>query len=92
MKQNNINALRCSHYPNPEVLYEQADRLGIYVVDEANVESHGLRHRIPASGKEWTANSVERMERMVPVAQKSSVLSLSGRWATKPDTEIHSGK
>jgi beta-galactosidase len=65
MKQHNINAVRCSHYPNPEALYEIADRLGLYVIDEANVESHGLRHRLPTSRPEWTANCVERMERMV---------------------------
>ncbi len=65
MKRNNINAVRCSHYPNPEVLYELADRIGLYVMDEANVESHGLRHRIPGSLEEWKDNCVERMERMV---------------------------
>ena len=65
MKRHNINAVRCSHYPNPEVLYDLADRLGLYVIDEANVESHGLRRRLPASRPEWTANCVERMERMV---------------------------
>ena len=65
MKRHNINALRCSHYPNPEAVYDIADRLGLYVIDEANVESHALRHRLPASRHEWTENCVERMERMV---------------------------
>ncbi len=65
MKRHNINAVRCSHYPNPSALYEIADRLGLYVIDEANVESHGLRHRLPASLPEWRDNCVERMERMV---------------------------
>ncbi len=65
MKQHNINAIRCSHYPNPSALYEIADRLGLYVMDEANVESHGLRKVLPASRPEWTNNCVERMERMV---------------------------
>jgi beta-galactosidase len=41
MKQNNINALRTSHYPNDPRLYELADRYGLYVMDEANIESHG---------------------------------------------------
>jgi beta-galactosidase len=40
MKQNNINALRTSHYPNDPRLYELADRYGLYVMDEANIESH----------------------------------------------------
>ncbi len=65
MKQHNINAVRCSHYPNPSALYEIADRLGLYVIDEANVESHGLRQHLPASRREWTANCIDRMERMV---------------------------
>ena len=65
MKQNNINAVRCSHYPNQEALYQIADRLGLYIIDEANVESHGLRHRLPTSRPEWTVNCIERVERMV---------------------------
>ncbi|MEI5685519.1 glycoside hydrolase family 2 TIM barrel-domain containing protein [Sphingomonas kyungheensis] len=40
MKQNNINAIRTSHYPNDPYLYELADRYGLYVMDEANIESH----------------------------------------------------
>ena len=40
MKQNNLNAVRTSHYPNDRVLYDLADELGIYVCAEANVESH----------------------------------------------------
>ena len=41
MKAANINALRTSHYPNDPYLYELADRYGLYVMDEANIESHG---------------------------------------------------
>ncbi len=40
MKQNNVNAIRTSHYPNDPYLYELADRYGLYVMDEANIESH----------------------------------------------------
>jgi len=65
MKRNNINAIRCSHYPNQTVLYEIADRLGLYVIDEANMESHGLRRILPASKSIWRRNCVDRMERMV---------------------------
>jgi len=65
MKQNNINALRCSHYPNPEMLYELTDRLGLYVIDEANLESHGLRRKLPGSSSKWSANCIDRMQRMV---------------------------
>ncbi|MFD1257830.1 glycoside hydrolase family 2 TIM barrel-domain containing protein [Mucilaginibacter terrae] len=42
MKENNINAVRCSHYPNDPRFYELCDKYGLYVIDEANIESHGL--------------------------------------------------
>ncbi|WP_281613791.1 glycoside hydrolase family 2 TIM barrel-domain containing protein [Flammeovirga sp. SubArs3] len=42
MKRNNINAVRLSHYPNDTRWYELADEYGLYLVDEANIESHGL--------------------------------------------------
>ncbi|MEM1124438.1 MAG: glycoside hydrolase family 2 TIM barrel-domain containing protein, partial [Bacteroidota bacterium] len=42
MKQYNINAVRCSHYPNAARWYELCDEYGLYVVDEANIESHGI--------------------------------------------------
>lgn len=41
MKQNNINAVRTSHYPNAPEFYKLCDRLGLYVIDEADMESHG---------------------------------------------------
>ena len=41
MRKYNINAIRTSHYPNPSYLYDLADELGFYVIDEANIESHG---------------------------------------------------
>ncbi|MGJ8734788.1 MAG: glycoside hydrolase family 2 TIM barrel-domain containing protein, partial [Cellulophaga sp.] len=42
MKQNNLNAIRCSHYPKDPHFYRMCDKYGFYVVDEANIESHGL--------------------------------------------------
>ncbi|HIG8362564.1 TPA: beta-galactosidase [Klebsiella oxytoca] len=42
MKQNNFNAVRCSHYPNTLRWYELCNRYGLYVVDEANIETHGM--------------------------------------------------
>jgi len=42
MKQNNINAVRTCHYPNDPRWYELCDYYGIYLIDEANIESHGL--------------------------------------------------
>ena len=48
MKQFNVNAVRCSHYPNDIYWYELCDEYGIYVVDEANIEAHGLITYTPA--------------------------------------------
>jgi beta-galactosidase len=42
MKQNNINAIRCSHYPKDPHFYRLADQYGFYIIDEANIESHGM--------------------------------------------------
>ena len=42
MKRNNINAVRTSHYPNTSALYRLCDELGLYVIDENNMESHGM--------------------------------------------------
>ena len=42
MKQHNINAVRSSHYPNHPDWYDLCDEYGLYVVDEANIESHPL--------------------------------------------------
>ncbi|MDZ5035063.1 glycoside hydrolase family 2 TIM barrel-domain containing protein, partial [Clostridium perfringens] len=40
MKQFNVNAIRTSHYPNNPYTYALADELGLYICDEANIESH----------------------------------------------------
>ncbi len=45
MKQHNINAVRTSHYPQPTLWYKLCDEYGIYVIDEANIESHGMGYR-----------------------------------------------
>ncbi|MHA1680160.1 MAG: glycoside hydrolase family 2 TIM barrel-domain containing protein [Promethearchaeota archaeon] len=65
MKQSNINAVRTSHYPNDTRFYDLCDKYGLYVLDECNVESHGLRNRIPTGRKNWTAACIDRMVRMV---------------------------
>ena len=46
MKRNNLNAIRTSHYPNSSVLYDLCDELGLYVIDECNMETHGVWNRI----------------------------------------------
>ena len=65
MKQNNINAVRTSHYPNHPKWYDLCDEFGIYVLDESNLESHDLRDKIPKSEPDWTDACVDRMVSMV---------------------------
>ncbi|MFX0073110.1 MAG: glycoside hydrolase family 2 TIM barrel-domain containing protein, partial [Candidatus Hermodarchaeota archaeon] len=65
MKQNNINAVRTSHYPNNPKFYELCDQYGMYVMDEANIETHGLRDILPKSDPIWTNPCVDRVVRMV---------------------------
>lgn len=64
MKQHNINAVRTSHYPNHPRWYELCDELGIYLIDEANIESHGVWDRL-ARDPEWETAFMERVTRMV---------------------------
>ena len=66
MKQNNFNAVRCSHYPHQTGFYRLCDRLGLYVVDEANIETHGATPmgRL-ADHPAWAGAFLERMVRMV---------------------------
>ncbi len=66
MKQANINAIRTSHYPNREKLYDMCDELGFYVMDEADVESHGVRRKnCPGDNPYFTEAVCDRAERMV---------------------------
>ncbi|MBF0574368.1 glycoside hydrolase family 2 TIM barrel-domain containing protein [Dysgonomonas sp. GY617] len=67
MKLFNINAVRCSHYPNNERWYELCDEYGLYLVDEANIESHGMEaHELGtlANLPDWIVPFHERVERM----------------------------
>ena len=64
MKQCNINAVRTSHYPNDPRWYELCDKYGIYVMDEADIEEHGLRGLL-ASEPSWAAAFMDRTQRVV---------------------------
>ncbi len=64
MKQFNINAVRNSHYPNDYRWYELCDQYGIYLMDEANLETHGLWDK-PSKNPIWETAFVERGRRMV---------------------------
>ncbi|MCW3089413.1 MAG: hypothetical protein JWP81_482 [Ferruginibacter sp.] len=74
MKQYNINAVRCSHYPNDPLWYKLCDQYGLYLVDEANIESHGMgaegqgwldKSKHVAYLPEWAPAHLDRHRRMV---------------------------
>ncbi|WP_242135575.1 glycoside hydrolase family 2 TIM barrel-domain containing protein [Aestuariivivens marinum] len=67
-KKYNINAVRTCHYPNDPYWYELCDQYGIYVIDEANVESHGMGYNLNktlANNPKWLKAHLDRTERMV---------------------------
>ncbi|MDR2475467.1 MAG: DUF4981 domain-containing protein [Bacteroidales bacterium] len=67
MKQNNINAVRTSHYPQSPLWYKLCDEYGLYVVDEANIESHGMGYgkENMANFPEWRSAHFDRNIRLV---------------------------
>ncbi|MEW6745392.1 MAG: glycoside hydrolase family 2 TIM barrel-domain containing protein [Planctomycetota bacterium] len=68
MKQANINTVRTAHYPDDPAWYELCDRYGLYLIDEANVESHGMGYdldRTLGNKPEWLASHLDRILRMV---------------------------
>ena len=76
MKRNNINAVRTSHYPNNSALYRLCDELGLYVIDENNMESHGMWDMVwqgyvgkdqmfPGNREEWEPLLLDRVRSMV---------------------------
>ena len=67
LRKANINAIRTCHYPQPRAFYELCDRLGFYVYDEANIESHGMGYspdKTLAEKPEWYAKHIDRVENM----------------------------
>lgn len=75
MKQHNINAIRTCHYPNDSGIYALCDRLGLYMIDECNLESHGSwsaawagkipkEDIVPGNRPEWHAMMLDRVESM----------------------------
>ena len=67
MKKNNINAVRTSHYPNDPKWYDLCDEYGIYLIDEANIESHGIGYhpeKTLANKPEWKEAHIDRVRRM----------------------------
>lgn len=66
MKKLNVNAVRTCHYPNDPRWYDLCDEYGIYLVDEANIESHGMGYgrESLANPPEWKAATLNRTQRM----------------------------
>ncbi len=67
IKQHNINAVRTSHYPNDPRWYELCDEYGIYLIDEANIESHGMGYDPDvtlANNPLWRKAHLDRIKRM----------------------------
>ena len=69
MKQFNVNAVRTSHYPKDPYWYDLCDRYGVYVVDEANIESHAF-YREVCRDLRYTNAFVERVRGMVGTRQE----------------------
>jgi len=74
MKQFNINAVRTSHYPNDPIWYKLCDEYGLYLVDEANIETHGMgaelqgpfdKSKHPAYLPQWAPAYMERIHQLV---------------------------
>ena len=71
LKKHNFNAVRTSHYPNQSYWYELCDYYGIYVMDEANMETHGtwhvqnFEHTLPGGYPEWREACLSRAEAML---------------------------
>ena len=67
MKQRNVNAVRTCHYPDDPRWYELCDEYGLYVIDEANIESHGMGYGPESLAKDpaWGPAHLDRIERMV---------------------------
>lgn len=65
LKNSNITNVRTCHYPNSRRFYELCDEIGILVMSENNLETHGLATRVPRSDPHWTAECCYRVRNMV---------------------------
>ena len=91
MKQNNINTVRSAHYPNHPRWYDLCDEYGLYVMDEANLETHGRLDEIPQDRVEWTAAVIDRQEAMLERSKNETSIimwSLGNESSTGKNFEI----
>lgn len=80
IKQHNMNAIRCAHYPNNPAFYEIATELGIYVMNEADIETHGAHvcgdMGYFAKHPDWTKAFYDRVERMYERDKNETCISI----------------
>ncbi|MDO4618752.1 MAG: glycoside hydrolase family 2 TIM barrel-domain containing protein [Clostridia bacterium] len=80
IKEHNFNAIRCAHYPNNPAFYEIATELGLYIMNEADIESHGSHPSgdmgYLAKLDEWYPSYIDRVERMYAVDKNDPCISI----------------
>ncbi|KAJ6694788.1 BETA-GALACTOSIDASE [Salix koriyanagi] len=94
MKQSNMNAVRNSHYPQHPRWYELCDLFGLYMIDEANIETHGfhlckhLKH--PTQEQSWAAAMMDRVISMVGIRERdpSRLVHYEGGGSRTTSTDI----
>ena len=81
MKQLNINCIRTSHYPNAPIFPALCDRYGIYLIEEADLECHGMiwaeDHNLLNNAPQWAAAYLHRVSRMVERDKNLSLIHTS---------------
>lgn len=89
MKKFNINAVRTCHYPDDNLWYDLCDQYGLYVVAEANIESHGMGYREKTLAKrtDYAKAHMERNQRNVQRGFNHPSI-ISGHWVTKPASDL----
>lgn len=86
MKRCNINSIRTSHYPDDPFFYELCDEYGFYVMDECDMESHGVRRKgVPGSNPVWTNAVVDKCREWY-FATETTPAYLCGHSAMRPAT------
>ncbi len=65
MKKNNINSVRTSHYPNHPYFINLCNEYGLYVIDEANIEAHGVEGEIPGNNYLWKSPCMDRIRSLI---------------------------